>query len=211
MQGRMHFVGVGGIGMSGLAAMALDLGYAVSGSDRGAERPENRRIFDALCKSGLELYKQDGSFAAAGHKTDFLVYSTAIEADNPDFAAAAGIPRLHRSQLLAKLTGELPATVRRIAVTGSCGKSTVTGYAAESLLRIGCGAGCLNGALVKSFITPSSAGNYRGVGDGGFFVFEADESDKSLLNYGCDYAVILNLGQNLTKIPQKKKTTGQYH
>ena len=193
MKERMHFVGVGGIGMSGLAAMALDLGYAVSGSDRGAERPENRRILDALERSGLELYKQDGSFAAPGRKTDFLVYSTAIEADNPDFAAAAGIPRLHRSQLLAKLTGELPEGVRRIAVTGSCGKSTVTGYAAEALVALGFGAGCLNGALVKRFISENRAGNYRGC-DGDCFVFEADESDKSLLNYGCDYAVILNLG-----------------
>ena len=194
MNGRMHFVGVGGIGMSGLAAMALDLGYAVSGSDRGAERPENRRIFDALQKSGLELYRQDGSFAASGNKTDFLVYSTAIEADNPDFAAAGDIPRLHRSQLLAKLMGELPDGVRRIAVTGSCGKSTVTGYAAESLLHIGKDPGCLNGALVKNFISETRTGNYRGVSGGDCFVFEADESDKSLLNYGCDYALILNLG-----------------
>jgi len=206
----MHFVGVGGIGMSGLAAMALDLGYAVSGSDRGAEKPENRRIFDALKRSGLELYPQDGSFAASGNKTDFLVYSTAIEEDNPDFAAAAGIPRLHRSQLLAKLMGELPAGVRRIAVTGSCGKSTVTGYAAESLLRLGRGTGCLNGALVKSFISGSRAGNYRGVGDGDCFVFEADESDKSLLNYGCDYALILNLGTDHYEKSELVRVFGEF-
>ena len=192
MKERLHFVGVGGIGMSGLAAMALDLGYRVSGSDRGSGNPENRRIFDALVKSGLELYPQDGSFAASGKKTDHLVYSTAIEEDNPDFAAGKGIPRLHRSQLLAKLLNELPAGTRSVAVTGSCGKSTVTAYAAETMVRTGLDAGCLDGALVKSFVAETRAGNYRPGKD--FFVFEADESDKSLLNYGCDYALILNLG-----------------
>ena len=193
MKERLHFVGVGGIGMSGLAAMALDMGFEVSGSDRGSGNPENRRIFDALVKSGLELHPQDGSFAAAGRRPDALVYSTAIEENNPDFAAGAGIPRLHRSQLLAKLLGKLPEGTRSIAVTGSCGKSTVTGYVAETMVRMGLDAGCLDGALVKSFISETRAGNYRS-GKGGFFVFEADESDKSLLNYGCDFAVILNLG-----------------
>ena len=61
--------------------MALDMGFNVSGSDRGSGNPENRRIFDALVKSGLELYPQDGSFAKSGKKTDYLVYSTAIEED----------------------------------------------------------------------------------------------------------------------------------
>jgi len=192
MKGRMHLVGVGGIGMSGLAAMALDMGYEVSGSDRGADKPENRRIFDALVKSGLELYPQDGSFAKSGKMPDFLVYSTAIEEGNPDFAAAPDTPRLHRSQLLGKLLGELPASTAKIAVTGSCGKSTVTGYAAETLVRMGRDSGCLDGALVKSFISETRAGNYRP--GKAYFVFEADESDKSLLNYGCDYALILNLG-----------------
>ena len=192
MKEKIHLVGVGGIGMSGLAAMALDMGYEVSGSDRGAKNPENRRIFDALVKSGLELYPQDGSFAKAGDKPDLLVYSTAIEEGNPDFAAAPDTPRLHRSQLLGKLLGELPEDTLKIAVTGSCGKSTVTAYAAETLVRMGRDAGCLDGALVKSFVSETRAGNYRPGKE--FFVFEADESDKSLLNYGCDYALILNLG-----------------
>ena len=189
---RLHFVGVGGIGMSALAAMALDRGYQVSGSDRGAEKPENARIIGALRASGLELYSQDGSFMA-GCGADAVVYSTAIEEDNPDFAAAKDIPRMHRSELLARLLGELPEHVRTIAVTGSCGKSTVTAYVAEALRSLGADPGCLNGALVKRFMRSDRAGNYRS-GNGDFFVFEADESDKSLLNYPADYAVILNLG-----------------
>ena len=187
---KLHFVGVGGIGMSALAAMALDRGYQVSGSDRGAERPENARIIDALKFAGVAIYPQDGSFIREA--PDCLVYSTAIEADNPDFVAGKDLPRMHRSELLAKLLGELPAGTLSIAVTGSCGKSTATAYAAEALLNLGADPCCLNGALVTRFTSAGQAGNYRP--GRGFFVFESDESDKSLLNYSADYAVILNLG-----------------
>ena len=180
---KLHFVGVGGIGMSALAAMALDRGHRVSGSDRGAERPENARIIDALKSAGVTIYPQDGSFMR--HETpDFLVYSTAIEEGNPDFAAGKALPRMHRSELLAKLLGELPSHTLSIAVTGSCGKSTATAYAAEALLNLGADPGCLNGALVTRFSCRGQAGNYRPGSD--FFVFEADESDKSLLNYSAD-------------------------
>lgn len=188
---KLHFVGIGGIGMSALAAMALDLGHRVSGSDRGADRPENARIIGALKFSGITIYPQDGSFMQY-ETPDCLVYSTAIEEDNPDFAAAKGLPRMHRSELLEKLLGELPPDTVSIAVTGSCGKSTATAYAAEALLNLGADPGCLDGALVTRFSSEGQAGNYRSGGK--FFVFEADESDKSLLNYSADYAVILNLG-----------------
>ncbi|MDD3886387.1 MAG: Mur ligase domain-containing protein [Victivallaceae bacterium] len=186
-----HFIGVGGIGMSGSAAMTLAAGNQVSGSDRGADRPENRRILDALKKQGVAVFPQDGSFITAG-KPDFLVYSTAIEEDNPDFAAAPETPRLHRSELLEKLVegGHYQTT---IAVSGSCGKSTVTAYLAEALLNLGGDPGCLDGALVKRFITDCFAGNFR-PGDGSTLVFEADESDKSLLRYAPDYALVLNIG-----------------
>ena len=188
---KLHFVGAGGIGMSALAAMAVEFGHQVSGSDRGADRPENARIIGALKASGVAIYPQDGSFMRHGG-ADRLIYSTAIEEDNPDFAAGADIPRLHRSELLAQMIGELPSHTRSIAVTGSCGKSTATAYAAEALLNLGADPCCLNGALVTRFTDESHAGNFRPGRD--FFVFESDESDKSLLNYSADYAVILNLG-----------------
>src|SRR5574344_2005861 len=119
---HLHFVGIGGIGMSGLAAMCASMGYQVSGSDRGADRPENRRIFDALKLQGIALYPQDGSYLAGG-RPDELVYSTAIEEDNPDFKVGAGIPRVHRSALLERAIQQNRAAVN-IAVCGSCGKST---------------------------------------------------------------------------------------
>lgn len=189
---HLHFIGIGGIGMSGLAAMCRDQGMTVTGSDRGADLPENARIIDALRNQGVAIYPQDGSYLEKSGRPDFLVYSTAIEEDNPDFVAGAGIPRLHRAELLAQLVADsgFGATV---AVTGSCGKSTVTAYAAEALTNLGTDPCCLNGGLSKRFHTGRFAGNYR-PGTKDFFVFEADESDKSLLHYSPDYAIILNLG-----------------
>ena len=188
---KLHFVGIGGIGMSGLAAMAKTLGYDVTGSDRGSGRPENRRIFAALENQGIRIYPQDGSFIRDG-LPGHIVYSTAIEEDNPDFAAGQGIPRLHRSVVLEKLMSSLKNKIT-IAVTGSCGKSTVTAYMAEALFNLGADPACLNGALSKRFKSASFAGNFR-PGKGRYFVFEADESDKSLLNYQADYCIILNIG-----------------
>ena len=103
---KLHFIGIGGIGMSGLAAMAHDLGFQVSGSDRGADKPENQRIFSALKTQGIKIYPQNGSFAQDG-LPDYLVYSTAIEEDNPDFLVSGNTPRLHRSALLEKLMQSL--------------------------------------------------------------------------------------------------------
>ena len=189
---HLHFIGTGGIGMSGLAAAFKDLGFRISGSDRGAENPENSHIITPLKNIGVEIFPQDGSFTDAG-TPDALVYSTAIEEDNADFAAGKGIRRMHRSAMLAELISATAAEQLSIAVTGSCGKSTVTAYLAEALLNIGDDPRMLNGAVSKRFVSDTCVGNYRS-GKGRFFVFEADESDKSLLNYAADYAVILNIG-----------------
>ena len=187
---KLHFAGIGGIGMSGLAAMACCQGIEVTGSDRGADHPENQRIIGALKNQGIRIYPQDGSFIRDG-KPDFIVYSTAIEEDNPDFLASGDIPRLHRSALLGMLTSA--SGQETIAVTGSCGKSTVTAYMAETLFNLGSDPSCLNGALSKRFKSDCFAGNDR-QGQGRYLIFEADESDKSLLNYTADYALILNIG-----------------
>ncbi|MEG1980051.1 MAG: Mur ligase domain-containing protein, partial [Victivallaceae bacterium] len=96
---RVHFIGIGGIGMSGLAQMCRELGAVVSGSDRGVNAPENRAIFHSLRQNGITIYPQDGSFVKHGG-VDYIIYSTAIEADNPDFSAAPETARLHRSQAL---------------------------------------------------------------------------------------------------------------
>ena len=188
---NLHFIGIGGIGMSSLAAAAQDMGITVSGSDRGADRPENRHIIAPLKKQGIAIYPQDGSRFSRPVLPDAIVYSTAIESDNPDFAAAGSIPRMHRSELLRYLLENSGKS--SIAITGSCGKSSVCGYLTEALSNLGKDPAMLSGALSKKFRSETFAGNYRS-GKGEHLIFEADESDKSLLNYGADYAIILNIG-----------------
>ena len=190
---KIHFVGIGGIGMSGLAQMFRDLGCAVTGSDRALGHPENERIFAALRKCGAKLFPQDGSVYADGYTPDAIVYSTAIEEDNPDFKCAPpGTRCLHRSEALSLGIGALRGRFT-IAVTGTCGKTTVSAWLADALDRIGDDPGMLSGGYVKRFRELGAAGNYRG-GSGRDFVIEADESDKSLLNYVPDTALILNIG-----------------
>ena len=132
----LHFVGIGGIGMSGLAQLARSLGWRVTGSDRALDKPENAQIFQALRAQGIELFPQDGSRFAAPDLPGGLVYSTAIEADNPDFKAAGDLPRFHRS---AALSAEVAALHCRhtVAVTGTCGKTSVSAWLAEALFQAG--------------------------------------------------------------------------
>ena len=87
---HLHFVGIGGIGMSGLASWCRSLNIKVTGSDRDSGKAENNHILAPLRAQGIEIFPQDGSFINAG-KPDFLIYSSAIEADNPDFIAAGNI------------------------------------------------------------------------------------------------------------------------
>ena len=189
---KIHFIGIGGIGMSGLSSMYKASGYEVSGSDRGADKPENQRILAPLKAQGIRIYPQDGSFYEA-EKSDIVVYSSAIEADNADFKVLPEtVRRMHRSEALQKIILE-SSFKNTIAVSGSCGKSSVTAYLADTLLNCGIDVDCLNGAIIKRFQAPDNVGNFR-KGDGSVFVFEADESDKSLVNYTPDYAVVLNMG-----------------
>ena len=179
--------------MSGLAQMFADLGCAVTGSDRALGHPENERVFAALRRCGVKLFPQDGSAYAGGYAPDAIVYSTAIEEDNPDFKCAPeGTRRLHRSEALSLGIGALHGRFT-IAVTGTCGKTTVSAWLADALDRLGGDPGALSGGYMKRFRKDGAAGNYRG-GLGRDFVIEADESDKSLLNYVPDAALILNIG-----------------
>lgn len=188
----LHFVGVGGIGMSALAQMAASLDCAVSGSDRALNSPENARIINALRKKGVKLYPQDGSRYETAPPPAALVYSTAIEEDNPDFVKAPhGTIRLHRSVAMKLLVEKCSVPI--FAVTGSCGKTTVSAWLAESLDRLGASPSMISGGLANHFIRDGFAGNYA-QGQRKLCVLEADESDKSLLNYTADHAIVLNIG-----------------
>lgn len=188
----IHFIGIGGIGMSGLASMYKSLGYDVSGSDRGANQAENQVILAPLRTKDIAIYPQDGSYSK-NRKVDFVVYSSAIEEDNPDFLAMSiDCQKLHRSVALQKIIMESNFK-STIAISGSCGKSSVCGLLSETLLNLGENVNALNGAIIKAFSCANEAGNFR-KGDDNFFIFEADESDKSLVNYTPDYAILLNIG-----------------
>ena len=189
--GKYHFAGVAGVGMSSVAQAAVAAGYSVTGSDRYYDSSgENDPVAGTIRKlqiSGVEFFPQDGSAITPG--TAAVVVSTAIEDDNPDLCSARsqGVKLIHRSEMLAKLS----ECRKLIAVTGTSGKSTVTGMLGCMLADLGADPTVVNGAPVVNWITDDAIGNVR-VGASDLWVIEADESDKSLLNYVPEWAVITN-------------------
>ena len=187
----VHFIGIGGIGMSGLAQFFKWMGYHVSGSDRALDNPETKELFEKLTAQGIKLYEQNGAYAE-NQKTDVLVYSTAVEEGNPDLITGRDRPRWHRAEALAFLNNELKDKTS-IAIAGSCGKTSVTGWVGEVITKLGFDPIVLNGGMINSFKTEKFPGNFK-PGKGKFFIFEADESDKSLVAFKPDYSIILNIG-----------------
>jgi UDP-N-acetylmuramate--L-alanine ligase len=186
--GRFHYAGLGGSGMSAIAQFQVMTGGRVSGSDRAfdhGERGALRAEFEAL---GIRVFAQDGS--GVGEDCTALVVSTAVEAQVPDFATATakGVPIVHRSEMLAYLV----ARHRTIAVTGTSGKSTVTGMIFEILRGSGRDPSVITGGDLPALQAEGLIGNAR-AGTSDLLVVEADESDGSLVRYEPAIGVILNL------------------
>ena len=163
----IHFVGIGGSGMSGIAEVLLNLGYAISGSDI-QETAVTRRL------AGLGARIMTGHAAENIQGAGAIVTSTAIRADNPEVLAAraAHVPVVPRALMLA----ELMRLKRGIAVAGTHGKTTTTSLIASVLAA---------GGLDPTFVIGgrlNSAGANAKLGQGEFIVVEADESDASFLN-----------------------------
>jgi UDP-N-acetylmuramate--alanine ligase len=171
---RLHFVGIGGAGMSGLAIVARALGAQVSGSDRAPDSPY-------LAHSGLAAMPHDAANVPDGAE---LVYSSAIPVDNPERAAARerGLRELHRADLLGEITRLRPT----IAVTGTHGKTTTSSMLVHALRGCGMDPGYLVGGEVRT------TGSNAGWGAGEWLVVEADESDRSLLKLAPRIAVLTN-------------------
>ncbi len=186
--GRLHFVGVGGSGMSALAQFCAAKGTPVSGSDRGfdrGERPEARALLESC---GLSTFPQNGE-AVLGDCAA-VVCSTAVEETVADVVAAreAGVPVLHRSELLAHLV----AAHRTVAVTGTSGKSTTTAMVFELLRGAGRDPSIITGGDLRLLQAEGAWGNaHAGASD--LLVIEADESDGSLVRYEPAVGVVLNL------------------
>ncbi len=188
---KVHLVGICGIGMSGLAQLLKESGWQVSGSDRALDFPENQEIVAPLKAQGITLYPQDGSCYQNGFP-DEIVYSTAIEEDNPDFACAPNVRRVHRAEALQNALTNYPASIR-VAVMGSAGKTTVSAWLGEALHNLQGAPTILCGGRINTFCTENCVGNFV-KGSGPFFVFEADESDKSVLRYHPQVSIIMNIG-----------------
>jgi UDP-N-acetylmuramate--alanine ligase len=182
--GRVHFVGIGGAGMSGIARIMLARGTGVSGSDSAASE-----VLESLAEAGAKVHV--GHTADNLGDADTLVVSSAIREDNPELAGARarGLRVLHRSGALAALMSGR----RVIAVTGTHGKTSATSMIATILVETGADPGYAIGGNLAA--TGKNAADAAGPGDrnGTFFVAEADESDGSFLNYAPDAAVITNI------------------
>jgi UDP-N-acetylmuramate--alanine ligase len=171
---RLHFVGIGGAGMSGLALVAQELGAEVTGSDRSGGSIYAARLREA----GIEpVVGHDAGNVPEGAE---VVYSTAIPPENPERAAAAS--ELHRADLLAELTRLRPT----IAVSGTHGKTTTSSMLVHALRGAGADPSYLVGGEVRS------TGSNAGWGAGEWLIVEADESDRSLLKLERQVAVLTN-------------------
>ena len=171
---RLHFVGIGGAGMSGLALVAHGLGAQVSGSDRAAGSPYT----GPLLAAGIEpIVGHDAANVPPGAE---VVYSSAVPPENPERAAAAR--QLHRADLLGELTRLKPT----LAITGTHGKTTTSSMAVHAMRGAGLDPSYLVGGEVRS------TGANAGWGTGEWLIVEADESDRSLLKLAPRIAVLTN-------------------
>jgi UDP-N-acetylmuramate--alanine ligase len=175
---NIHFVGIGGSGMSGIAEVLLNLGYNVSGSDLGSNAATQR-----LAKLGAKVTHGHAPENIVG--ADAIVTSTAVKSDNPEVIAARAkhIPIVPRAMMLA----ELMRLKSGIAIAGTHGKTTTTSLVASVLAE---------GGLDPTFVIGgrlTSAGANAKLGSGDFIVAEADESDASFLNLSPVIEVITNI------------------
>lgn len=189
--GSVHLVGIGGIGMSGLAQLLRTLGYEVSGSDRDLTGPGRTDLYRRLDSQGITVTAQDGS-GIARFRPCAIICSAAIESDNPDLGAATGIPVFGRAATLARLFDSLPG--RQIAIAGSAGKTSVTAWTAAALRALGHRVMMVAGGDVIDFETDRAPGNFFADPAPEWIVYETDESDGSLIEFHPEIGTVLNIG-----------------
>jgi UDP-N-acetylmuramate--alanine ligase len=176
--GTVHFVGIGGAGMSGIAQLFLAAGHSVTGSDI-----RETGTVEALRAQGIEVAIGHDAVNVAGAGT--LVVTGAIAEDNAEYLEARrrGIPIVHRARALAWLT----ESHRLVSIAGAHGKTTSTAMIVTALLELGADPSFVNGGVIRSLGTSAAHG------DGELFVVEADESDGSFLLYDSAVALITNV------------------
>lgn len=176
---HLHFMGIGGIGMSGIAEILKLQGYTVSGCDNGT----NGKIIQHLKDIGCTIY--DCHEKEHIHQADVLVYSSAVDQKNPEVIAALekGIPVIPRAIMLA----ELMRTKYSVAVSGAHGKTTTTSMIAHILIEAQKNPTVIIGGVLKNI------GANAQLGDGNLLIAEADESDRSLLYLNPSMAIVTNI------------------
>ncbi len=176
--GAIHFVGIGGIGMSGIAEVLLNHGYRVTGSDL-----KSSKITERLSEKGAEIsFPQK---AENVENADVVVISSAIKPGNPelDAARAKGLPIVRRAEMLA----ELMRLKSNVAIAGTHGKTTTTTMVATLLTAGGVDPTVINGGIIHAF------GSNARMGDGEWMVVEADESDGTFNKLPATIAVVTNI------------------
>jgi UDP-N-acetylmuramate--alanine ligase len=176
--GKVHFIGIGGSGMSGIARILLGMGHEVTGSD-------------VRTSPNIVALEKLGAKIAIGHDeanladADTVVVTSALWPTNPEYLLAKkrNIPVVHRSQALAHLASQK----RLISVAGAHGKTTSTGMIITALLQLGQDPSFVNGGVINSLAASASSGK------GELFVIEADESDGSFLHYDTSVSLITNV------------------
>ncbi len=176
--GPIHFVGIGGIGMSGIAEVLLNHGYTVQGSDLKASK-----ITDRLAELGATIF--EGQKAQNIENAEVVVISSAIKPGNPELDAAriAGLPIVRRAEMLA----ELMRLKSNIAVAGTHGKTTTTTMVAELLVAGGVDPTVVNGGIIHAY------GSNARMGQGEWMVVEADESDGTFNRLPATIAIVTNI------------------
>ena len=178
---HIHFLGIGGIGMSGIATVLKHQGYTISGCDADLDQQSVRK----LCQIGCQIYQGNNTPACRNSDVDIVVYSSAVGQDHPELAAARkrGIPTIPRAVMLA----ELMRTKYSVAIGGSHGKTTTTSLISHILIEAGMDPTVIIGGHLKTI------SNNARLGGGDFLVAEADESDRSLLHLHATIALITNV------------------
>src|SRR6266566_3205793 len=176
--GPIHFVGIGGIGMSGIAEVLINLGYTVQGSD-ASDSANVKRLRDKGAKISI------GHSAGALGDAEVVVVSTAIKRDNPELTAARArrLPVVRRAEMLA----ELMRLKRCVAIAGTHGKTTTTSLVAALVDAGGLDPTVINGGIINAY------GSNARLGAGDWMVVEADESDGTFLKLPSDVVIVTNI------------------
>jgi UDP-N-acetylmuramate--alanine ligase len=178
---HIHFVGIAGIGMSGIARILLKQGFRISGCDYDAQQPSAM----SLIAEGASIYTGNNNPACHQHKADLIVYSSAISHEHPELVAARAhnIPTMPRARMLA----ELMRTKRSVAVAGAHGKTTTTAMIAHVVMKADYDPTVIIGGHLKTL------GSNAHCGSGDILIAEADESDRSIEYLHPTIAVVTNI------------------